>query len=118
GFLNHQANDQLRQDISQGNYTAEKMYQHLLRIVYRLLFLIVSEDRRLLTSNAVYTDHYSIARLRRLVQLPAAHTHDADLCHSLQVLWRLLSDDTAQKDGKALASVLDLPVLNGELFTP
>jgi len=48
GFLAHPANDELRQLIAEGKLTPETYYQHLLRLIYRLLFLLVIEERGLI----------------------------------------------------------------------
>src|SRR5206468_1698817 len=82
----------------------------LLRLVYRLLFLLVSEDRGLLSPDPIYREHYSIARLRRLLENRAAFTEHDDLWQSLRVLWKVLSNDK-------FAALLELAPLNGELFT-
>jgi hypothetical protein len=116
GFLAHQANEPLRRRLSPsgseaGQLDARDLYRQLLRLVYRLLFLLVSEGRGLLSADPVYAAHYGVARLRRLLDHRAAYTTDDDLWHSLRVLWRVLSDDK-------LASLLRLSPLNGELFAP
>jgi len=127
GFLAHPANSKLRERVAGdgGNETdghlslpPEDLYHQLLRLVYRFLFLFVSEDRGLVSQDPLYLEHYGVSRLRRLVDKPAAYTGHDDLWHSLRVLWKLLSDDTPvqQIGGKPLAELLGLPVLNGELF--
>ncbi len=115
GFLAHPKNDALRHQLS-----PEAFYRNLLRLVYRFLFLLVSEDRGLISQKPLYSGHYSVSRLRRLVEQRAAYTDHNDLWLSLRVLWKLLSDDkpVQQIDGKPLAALLDLPVLDGDLFAP
>jgi hypothetical protein len=115
GFLRHAANDELRRRVSPtctGNehLSAEDLYRQLLRLVYRFLFLLVSEDRGLLSPDPIYREHYSIARLRRLLENRAAFTKHDDLWQSLRVLWKMLSDEK-------LATFLKLAPLNGELFS-
>jgi hypothetical protein len=116
GFLRHPANDELRRRVSPactGNerISAEDLYRQLLRLVYRCLFLLVSEDRGLLSPDPIYREHYGIARLRRLLENRAAFTEHDDLWQSLRVLWKVLSNDK-------FAALLELAPLNGELFTP
>jgi len=114
GFLHHrgEANDALRSRLVPGaerHMSAQNLYRQLLRLVYRFLFLLVSEDRGLLSPDPVYRDHYGIARVRRLLDQRAAYTAHDDLWNSLRVLWRALGDET-------LARFLSLAPLNGELF--
>jgi hypothetical protein len=115
GFLRHPANDELRQRVARsctGNelITPDDLYRQLLRLVYRFLFLLVSEDRGLLSRSPLYREHYGVGRLRRLLDQRGASDHD-DLWQSLRVLWRVLADER-------FARFLDLAPLNGELFNP
>lgn len=48
GFLAHRANAELRRQLNSGDLTAQDYYRQLLRLVYRLIFLFVAEDRDLL----------------------------------------------------------------------
>jgi hypothetical protein len=113
------------------NPAPEALYQSLLRLVYRLLFLLVAEERGLLGGTDLYREHYSVSRLRRLVDRREAYTEHEDLWHALRVLFYLLRDPTPQVvrhslfaispfaiKGKPLASLLGLPVLDGGLFEP
>jgi hypothetical protein len=117
GFLRHPANEELRHRVARsctGNerITPDDLYRQLLRLVYRFLFLLVSEDRGLLSPNPLYRDHYGVGRLRRLLdQQRAAFSDHDDLWQSLRVLWRVLADEK-------FARFLDLAPLNGELFSP
>jgi methylase of polypeptide subunit release factors len=109
GFLTHKDNDELRQKLKSKQLTSAQFYRQLFRIVYRFLFLLVSEDRGLISPNPIYRDHYGIARLRRMLDVQAAWTDHADLWLSLRTLFHLFQDDK-------LAKILDLAPLNGELF--
>jgi hypothetical protein len=109
GFLAHPANDELRQKVTSKQLSPEQFYRELLRLIYRFLFLLVSEDRDLISANPVYRDHYGIARLRRLLDVHATWTDHPDLWLSLRTLFRLFQEDK-------LSVFLDLAPLNGELF--
>lgn len=116
GFLRYPANNELRSRVAvdapeSERITADNLYRQLLRLVYRLLFLLVSEERGLLSPDHIYREHYGVTRLRRLLDQRAAFTDHDDIWQSLRVLWRVLSDDR-------LAEVLQLAPLNGELFVP
>ena len=106
GFLAHPANAGLRGGVASGDF-----YRQLLRLVYRLLFLLVSEDRGLIGDNPLYREHYGVARLRRLLDRHSAYTDHEDIWCSLKVLWKVLSDDN-------LAACLGMSPLNGALFEP
>lgn len=123
GFLSHPANDDLRRRASP-DYTAndritpEEFYRQLLVLVYRFLFLLVSEDRGLLSSDPLYREHYGVGRLRRLLDRQSASTEHDDLWCSLRVLWLVLVKDRPQPalNNKPPAAALGLPILNGQLF--
>ncbi|MDI3495086.1 MAG: hypothetical protein PWQ72_1213 [Pseudothermotoga sp.] len=80
GFLQHEGNDTLREKIKQGNLSSKEYYRQLLRIIYRLLFLMVTEERDLVYDpedkteqtqrfKNIYWQFYSIARLRKLSEI-------------------------------------------------
>jgi very-short-patch-repair endonuclease len=125
GFLRHPANRDLRRRVwpdctDNDRITPEALYRQLLVLVYRFLFLLVSEDRGLLSADPLYCEHYSIGRLRRLLDHRAAFTEHDDLWHSLRVLWLVLTKDQPQPalNNQPMAAALGLPVLNGQLFEP
>jgi hypothetical protein len=123
GFLRHPASDDLRNWVAapseeNSRVSPEQLYRQLLTLVYRFLFLLVSEDRGLLGADPIYLNHYGVARLRRLLDLRGAWTDHDDLWQSLRVLWTVFASDAPQPalDNKPMASALGLPVLNGDLF--
>jgi hypothetical protein len=123
GFLRHPRNDELRRRIAPSctdtdRISPESLYRQLLVLVYRFLFLLVSEDRGLLSVDPLYREYYGIARLRRLLDHRAAFTDHDDLWQSLRVLWYVLASEQAQPglSNQPMASALGLPVLNGDLF--
>ncbi|WP_456450114.1 hypothetical protein, partial [Hydrogenimonas sp.] len=73
GFLLHPANRKLREALQSGELPLETLYQELLRLVYRLLFLFTAEERDLLFSpdasqeaKTLYEEGYALAHLRTL----------------------------------------------------
>jgi len=89
---------------------AHTLYQHLLRLIYRILFLLVGEERGLISPSERYRNHYSISRLRPLTQRYYHDDTHEDLWYSLRVLWECLRNPD-------LGQYLQLDPLNGELFT-
>jgi len=72
GFLTHPANGQLRDDLADGRISVSDVNHALLRVVYRLLFTFVAEDRGALldptadpTARQRYMSYFSTDRLRR-----------------------------------------------------
>jgi hypothetical protein len=75
GFIAHPDNENLRQLLASGQLTADDYYKSLLRLIYRLLFLMVIEERGLVfpakatqKQRDIYTRSYSVARLRGLAE--------------------------------------------------
>lgn len=117
GLLEHSANADLRARLLDGRLTDEGYYRQLLRLVYRLLFLLAAEERDLLfppgtdpARRAVYTDHYGVGRLRELVGRRRASDRHDDLWRSLLITFAMLRDETGEGDR------IGLPPLGGGLF--
>lgn len=75
GFLNNPDNNHLRELIDAQQISADQYHKYLLRVVYRLLFVMVIEERGLIypekTSSklkSVYYQYYSIGKIRRLCE--------------------------------------------------
>ncbi|WP_318670703.1 Eco57I restriction-modification methylase domain-containing protein [Nostoc flagelliforme] len=113
GFLQHPQNEHLRQKFS-NNYELV-FYRQLLRLIYRLLFLMVAESRNLLIGDDVekariYREYYSIERLRELAERPHWRREGfQDLWQGLRVTFLLFDENWRGK-------YLGLSPLNGDLF--
>jgi hypothetical protein len=99
GFLTHSANRTLRHKLQSGELATQDYYRQLLRLVYRLLFLFVAEDRELLldpnaepTAKDRYTLYYSTARLRTLAEKRRGTRH-SDLFHGLRLVMEKLGSE-------------------------
>lgn len=98
GFLVHHANSDLRSHLKDGTLSTTDYQRQLLRVVYRLLFLLVAEARDLLlapeadeVARARYRDYYSVERLVRLARRRRGSAHDdlwIGLKVTMQALWR------------------------------
>ena len=73
GFLSHPDNEQLRQAIIDEDLSANEFYLYQLRFIYRLLFLMVIEERDLIfpkesprKKKDIYYNYYSVSRIRKL----------------------------------------------------
>jgi hypothetical protein len=114
GFLSHRANEALRRRLYSGELSAQDYYRQLLRLVYRLLFLFVTEDRdRLLLPDADEAAkkryvYYSTRKLRDHAEKRVGGRHP-DLYRQLSLVFRLLG---SERGGPELA----LPALGGFLF--
>ena len=118
GFLLYTDNEVLRNAISNGELSASEFFRQLLRLVYRLLFLMVIEERDLVfPTNAspehrkIYHQFYSIARLRRLSEKSyiGAPRH-YNLWLALQACFRLYEPDGPGR-------MLGISPLAGDLFS-
>ena len=111
GLLRHSANTVLRERLHNGALPLPDFFNQLLRLVYRMIFLLAAEDRGLLhppgapaASRSLYAGGYSLARLRdRAVRPPSSGSHD-DLWDGLCITFAALAR------GEPL---LGLPALDG-----
>lgn len=119
GFLSHSDNDSLRSRITSGTLTADDYYKSLLRLIYRLLFLMVIEERGLVfppgamqRQRETYERYYSLQRLRNLSEKRyLADKRESDLWLALLSTFRLF-----EADGPGAG--LGLKPLAGDLFRP
>lgn len=119
GFLQHKSNDDLRQQVESGRLSAEDFYKHLLRLIYRLLFLMVIEERGLVFPSNVQAKHreiyeqfYSLMRLRRMSEKRhLADRRHADLWPALLATFRLF-------EAGGPGAKMGVPPLAGDLFSP
>ncbi|MBI4244907.1 MAG: N-6 DNA methylase [Planctomycetes bacterium] len=120
------ARDQLRDNVknalvrlgkavvsSDANVNALDAYSELLRLTYRILFLLIAEERKLLTDNRLYFKYYSLTRLRDLahssVRFKKEEGYYYDLYEGLKTLFKSMqSADNSRK--------LGLEPLDGELY--
>lgn len=91
GFLAEAANQPLRDALANGGLDRNVYFQQLLRLVYRLIFLLTIEERGLLhpvdaSADAVklYADGYSLRRLRERARKRRAFDRHADLWDGLK----------------------------------
>lgn len=121
GFLQHRDSESLHQKCSD-NYELQitnhelTYYRQLLRLIYRLLFLMVAESRNLLligedTEKArIYLEYYSIERLRELAERPRYRREGfQDIWQGLRVTFKLFDENWRGR-------MLGLSPLNGDLF--
>jgi hypothetical protein len=117
GFLRNPGNTDLRQACETKNITGDIYYKNLLRLIYRLLFLMVIEERDLIYSKTVdrkkrdiYYNFYSIARLRKLCERTfLEEDHCDDLWTGLKNTFRLFETESKGRH-------LDIRPLAGDLF--
>ncbi|MEW8494550.1 MAG: N-6 DNA methylase [Candidatus Thiodiazotropha taylori] len=76
GFVSHPDNKALREAIQSGPLTTDQFFQELLRLIYRILFLLTTEDREILLDpeatpamKNLYREGYSISNLRDRARL-------------------------------------------------
>ncbi|QDU96257.1 Eco57I restriction-modification methylase domain-containing protein [Lignipirellula cremea] len=99
GFLTTKGNNALRERLRSGDLSTQDYYRQLLRVVYRLLMLLVAEEKK--TENGQnllhppdttpevrdrYARFYSVSRIRSLAYQRRGTAH-TDLYQSLQVLF-------------------------------
>jgi hypothetical protein len=119
GFLQHPKNDALRQWLEEGETHAksQEFYQWQLRLIYRLLFLMVIEERDLIfpkeankKQRDIYYDYYSINKLRKLSEKRyLADAKYSDYWQSIQNTFKLFEDNK-------FGSPLGILPLSGDLF--
>ena len=115
GFLGHPDNAALRERVASGALPLLEYFGQLLRLVYRLIFLLAAEDRNLLHPPAtpaglrkLYADGYSVGRLRDHAVRRTAWDRHRDQWEGLLITFAALAGGEPR---------LGLPALGG-LFEP
>ena len=122
GFVNHPENKNLRDLIAANTFNTDEYYKQMLRIIYRVLYLFVIEERNLVYAeskkketkrfNQIYFKHYSLLRLRKLAKRiappDAAHHYD---------LWMSLVNTFALFEKSETGKKMGLMALQGDLFS-
>ncbi len=119
GLLRQSDNTELRERVQSGRLTAAELHRQMLRLVYRLLFLMVVEERHMIVPESpqaerrqrLYDRYYSVGRLRELAEKTVESSSFCDLWVGLQRTFALFEDTN---DSNALGT----PPLNGDLFGP
>jgi len=109
GFL--EANPDLAGKLKSGEVNLTEWFNELLRLVYRLIFLMVAEDRNLLHpetarsgARKLYAEGYSLAALREQCARAAAWDRHHDRYEGVKVVFRALAHGE---------EALGLPALGG-----
>lgn len=119
GFLAHPTNQVLRERLKTNALKDQDYYRQLLRLTYRLLFLMVAEARDVLllpdngdidttAARDRYQRHYSVERLKQLADRRPGTAH-GDLFQGLRLVMRLL--------GTSGFAPLALPALGSFLWS-
>lgn len=129
GFTSHPRNTVLRDALRTGEVSLTDFHGQLLRVVYRLIFLFVAEDRSLegrpllharddcdaaRSARERYAAHYGTGRLRHMAGKIKGSRH-GDLWQQFQILVGALSGDAAFA---AAREHLALPALGSFLWDP
>lgn len=117
GFLREKArNAPLLERLRAGSLSQQDYYRQLLRLVYRLVFLFVAEDRDLLfppdTAPAArkrYAEYFSARRLREIARRVRGSAHP-DLWEALKLMMAGFGSDRGLEE-------LGLPALGGFLWS-
>lgn len=97
GFL--EANPELSKRLQSGDIPLTGWFNELLRLVYRLIFLMVAEDRNLLhpskapaAARKLYAEGYSLSALRTLCARASTWDRHHDRYEGMKILFRSLTN--------------------------
>jgi hypothetical protein len=112
GFLSHPDNSSLRNALQDGSLTKTDYFQQLLRLVYRLIFLLTAEERGLLHPNEasagarhLYAEGYGLKRLRDRSVKRSAHDRFSDLWEAMKIVFLGVANGESRLGLPALAGL-------------
>ena len=116
GFLTHPDNRPLRATLQSGALSTKDYFNELLRLVYRLIFLLTVEERALLHPDGVdekakslYAEGYSLRCLRERSVKRSAHDRFSDLWEVTKIVFRGVATGEARLGLPALAGIFAKP---------
>ena len=112
GFL--EGNPYLREKLDSGTLSDQRWFEQLLRVVYRLIFIAVTEERDLLHEPDVkpairklYAEGYSFAHMRERSTRRTLRDPHADVWEGARILFRALDKGQARLGLPALGGIFD-----------
>ncbi len=112
GFLAHPNNEALRDALRSGGLSKEDYFNQILRLVYRLIFLLTVEERAVLhpdgadeKAKELYAQGYSLRRLSQRAVKRSAHDRFADLWEATKIVFRGVADGEPRLGLPALAGI-------------
>ncbi|MHA1251089.1 MAG: Eco57I restriction-modification methylase domain-containing protein [Candidatus Helarchaeota archaeon] len=106
GFI--QQNLEFLNKLNNGQIELQDFYAELLRIIYRIIFILYAEQRGMLPgAGTLYFEQFSLSSFRILAEKPIKPDNNVDLWNKLLTTFKLI------KDGN---EILEVPCYNGELF--
>jgi hypothetical protein len=112
GFISHPDNAALRAALQSGELKDRDFFNQLLRLVYRLIFLLTVEERGLLhpegTPEAIrelYAEGYGLRRLRERSAKRSAHDRHSDAWEAAKIVFRGVTAGEPRLGLPALAGI-------------
>ncbi|MDE2753860.1 MAG: N-6 DNA methylase, partial [Gemmatimonadota bacterium] len=112
GFLSTASNKKLRSALHAGDLTTDRYFEQLLRLVYRLIFLLTVEERNLLhpkeasgSARRLYAEGYALRRLRDYAVRRSARDRHGDLWEAVKITFRGLAGGEPRLGLPALAGL-------------
>ena len=109
-----ETNPNLRGKLASGEIDLKEWFNELLCIVYRLIFIMVAEDRNLLHSKdsgthdiSLYFDGYSLTKLRRRCIRASSWNQHFDVYEGMKVIFLALSNGVPSLGLPALGGLFD-----------
>ncbi len=123
GFLAHAENQSLRAALASGALTKDAYFQELLRLAYRLIFLLTVEERGVLhpetsdeAARRLYAEGDSLRRLRERAVKRSAHDRHHDHWETVKIAFRGLATREPRLALPALAGIFSTeqcPTIDG-----
>ena len=117
GFLSHPDNKPLADAVRDGKLDKQELFQEVLRVVYRIIFVLVAEERDALhaptasdAARGLYRSGYALGRVRELAVGGFRGTAHSDLWRATSLVFERLAEGGAPELGlNALGSFLFSP---------
>ena len=98
GFLHF--NTELREKLEKDSSRCQDYYVQVLRVIYRMLFLLYAEQRGMLPPKGIYIEEYSMVKLRELAETASGNDNSKDLWEGLKATFQMVKTGVPFPDPK------------------
>jgi len=84
--------DDLREKLQVNSQACKDYYSEVLRVIYRMLFLLYAEQRGMLPLEGLYIEEYSMVKLREQAEQHSGKDESTDLWEGLKATFKLIKE--------------------------
>jgi len=119
--------DDLREKLQEDNQACKDYYSEVLRVIYRMLFLLYAEQRGMLPLKGLYIEEYSMVKLRGQAEHHSGKDESTDLWEGLKATFKMIKEgcpalgvfgyNGSLFDDDEITTIVNLNIRNEDIIT-